>query len=389
MKNIQEIFKRYLEGSCTPEELKFLLAHFRKGTLDRDLLEQLEAEFQRDESGVNVSDELQHLVNRNRHQLKLKIRKNSSSRYRYWLSIAAAMIVLSAVTFYFWTERSNLQFYQRPEQITRITPERNKAAIITTDGSAIDLSSQQTGIVIDGENGMSYTDGSPVKGIAADDLDRIPVFELITPKGGTYQITLSDGTRVWLNAASRLSYPQRFNGPAREVTLRGEAYFEVAENKDQPFTVRSKGQQVTVIGTEFNIAAYEDEESTRTTLINGSIKVDVEDAASTTGARTVWLRPGEQSVLIQSGLISLQVDPLIETAWRSNKFYFENQTIESVMRQLARWYDIEVVYEKGVQNRRFSGSISRFSEIEEVLYNLELTKTIRFQITGRSVTVMP
>lgn len=387
MKDIQEIFKRYLAGSCTPEELEHLLTHFREVPPDPGLLEQLDEEFERDESDIKVSDELRHLVHRNRYRLEKRIRRKHSFRYRARFSIAAAMLILSAIAIYFWSERDGVQFNQRTVQIAGTAPSTNRATIVSADGSIIDLSSQQNGIVIDSANRVSYNDGSPVHGISNDDADRIPVFELVTPRGGTYQITLSDGTRVWLNAASRLRYPQRFSGPFREVTLNGEAYFEVTGNKDQPFVVKSRGQQVTVIGTEFNIAAYEDEERTRTTLIDGSVKVAVEDGASAPANRMVWLRPGQQSVLTGSELVSLQVDPLIETAWRNGRFYFENQTIKSVMRQLARWYDIDVTYENGVEHRRFSGSISRFNKIEDVLYNLELTKTIRFQIKENRVTV--
>ena len=381
MENIQEIFKRYLEGVCTEEELEFLLMHFREGKLDPQLAEQLEMEFQRDESGVNVPDELQQIVRGNRDQLAQQIRSKPSFR-KSWFSIAAVLLVVSGVTFYFQDNRSRDETNQPAPRVSRISPGGNKATIILADGNTIDLSNQQSGIVISGDNSISYTDGTPVSGLSADAADNnIPVFQLATPKGGTYQIMLSDGTRVWLNAASSLTYPQRFAGTNREVILSGEAYFAVAESQEHPFVVRSKDQQVTVLGTEFNITAYEDEESTRTTLINGAIKV--------AAGQDMRLYPGQQSILSRSGLIVRQADPKAETAWRDGKFYFDNQSITSVMRQLARWYDIEVIYEKGVEDRVFSGSMSRFSEIEEILHNLELTKTIRFQITGRRVTVMP
>lgn len=390
MENIQEIFKRYLEGTCTAEELEFLLTHFREGKLDPGLAEQLEIEFQRDESGVNVPDELQRIVRRNRNQLAQQIKP---SFRKSWFSIAAVLLVVSGVTFYFWDERSGEETNQPAPQVSRISPGGNKATIILADGKTIDLSNQQNGIVIGGDNSISYTDGTPIPGISADTADNdIPVFQLATPKGGTYQIMLSDGTRVWLNAASRLTYPQQFAGASREVILSGEAYFVVAESREHPFVVRSKDQEVTVLGTEFNITAYEDEESTRTTLINGAIKVAAEKHTSSApyiSGQDMRLYPGQQSILTRSGLIARQADPKAETAWRDGKFYFENQTITSVMRQLVRWYDIEVIYENGVEDRVFSGSMSRFSEIEEILHNLELTKAIRFQITGRRVTVMP
>ena len=389
--DIQEIFKRYLAGSCTQEELEFLFAYFENEQLDSraDLLALLEAEFQRDEWEDKELDELRHLVSRNRTRLAKSLNRKSTFRRGFWFSAAAVVLFLSAATFYFWDEGSHPQLNKSNEQVVRVSPGSNKAMIISADGKTIDLSDQQRGIVMDDDRQMSYADGSAIEGISDDSGAESAVYELVTPKGGTYQLTLSDGTRVWLNAASRLTYPQRFRGSFREVTLSGEAYFEVATNKDQPFMVKSEGQRVTVMGTAFNIAAYEDEENTRTTLVNGSVKVDIENDNSSAVDHSVWLHPGQQSILSQSKLVSLTVDPAAEIAWRSGRFYFDNQTIKYVMRQLSRWYDIEVVYEKGIENRRFSGSISRSNELEEVLYDLQLTKSIRFEIKGRRVTVIP
>lgn len=387
MKGIRDIFRRYLSGSCTSEELEYLFTYFREDDPEERLLEQLDAELQQDGSEEVPSDELHDLVNRNGYRLKEKIQRRSSFRYTAW-TFAAAALILTSMALWFWTGRSK-SLVSQSCQVEGEAFGMPAVSIVTDDGERIDLSSEQSGILVGGVTPMRYADGSPIEGVANDSIGLDRVFELVTRRGATYQITLSDGTQVWLNALSRLSYPQRFGGASREVMLQGEAYFVVAQDQDRPFIVKTWGQRVAVLGTEFNISAYEDEGSIRTTLVTGSVKVAAENTRASSKDRTVFLRPGEQSILSGGELTTAQVDPLKEAAWRGGRFYFENRPIGSVMKQLARWYDIEVIYEKGSEEIRFSGSISRHGEIEEVLKSLALTKTIQFRKAGRRITVMP
>src|SRR5690606_1063424 len=214
-----------------------------------------------------------------------------------------------------------------------------------------------------------------------------------TPKGGQYQIKLPDGTRVWLNAASVLTYPSRFLGSKREVKLSGEAYFDVSHQAEAPFVVHTAEQEVTVLGTEFNIAAYADERETKTTLVTGSVKVSI--PASGSGDRSLRLVRGEQSSIAAGMLTKKIVDPGSAVAWKNGKLIFEQEDIAGIMRKVARWYNVDVVYADDVSGLTFTGSLSRFDDISKILDKIAYTRTVRFKIDhataggkGRRVIVM-
>jgi transmembrane sensor len=203
-----------------------------------------------------------------------------------------------------------------------------------------------------------------------------------TPNGGQYALILPDGTKVMLNAASSLTYPAAFRGKERVVQLNGEAYFEVAKNKDMPFIVKSGSQTVEVLGTHFNINAYRDEASIKTTLLEGSVRVSA-------GANSTLIVPGQQASTRESnaGEISkYTVDVDKETAWKDGLFSFQNEDLKSIMRQVARWYDVKVVYAGNLPNEKFIGEISRTSNLSDVFKILELNN-FHFDVEGKTVTV--
>jgi ferric-dicitrate binding protein FerR (iron transport regulator) len=205
-----------------------------------------------------------------------------------------------------------------------------------------------------------------------------------TPKGGQYQVTLSDGSKVWLNAASSLRFPATFSGKERKVELTGEGYFEVAHNKKMPFHVTVNDLDVEVLGTHFNINAYADESAIKTTLLEGSVKV-------VKGNETKIIEPGEQASVTTSEdeiNVKQQVDLEQVVAWKNGIFQFERADIESVMRQISRWYDIDVDYH-GRVSEHFGGTISRDVNISDVLKMLEMTGGVNFKIDGKKVIVMP
>jgi transmembrane sensor len=220
-----------------------------------------------------------------------------------------------------------------------------------------------------------------------DDMPTKTVYNTIeTPKGGQYRIDLPDGTMVWLNAGSSLRYPNRFAGQERKVALTGEAYFEVAKNKQMPFRVVSGKQVVEVLGTHFNINAYTDEASVKTTLLEGSVNVLLQETH-----QSELLNPGQQAVVKYNGS-SIVVQPVkVEeaVAWKNGYFMFVDADLESIMRQLARWYDVEVAYEGNLGSLKFGGMVSRSKSIAQTLRILELTGNVRFKVAGRRVTVMP
>lgn len=264
-------------------------------------------------------------------------------------------------------------YFFKFDHAAQIKPGKNTATLTFSNGKTVELSDAKTGVAIQGTS-LAYTDGTsiPVTELESKELTAT------TPKGGTYQFTLPDGTKVWLNSASTISFPVAFAKSERKVQLVGEAYFEVRHNAQQPFKVYSKGQVVEDIGTEFNINAYGDEPEVRTTLVEGLAKVN-----------NHLLNPGQQAQLRGTDIKIVKANINAEVAWRKGEFVFDDESIGSIMRKLSRWYDIEVIYQDVDPSETFGGSISRFENVAKVLQNLELTGEIHFKISGRKIYVMP
>lgn len=311
-----------------------------------------------------------------------------------WGKVAVAVLVLLSISFllyYFLPGRGNeREMVRQPPvvdsslQQSTVSPGGNKAVLRLADGSVIVLDSAQNGT-------LAHSSATKVIKLADGQLSVSANGEVVaptnnmltTPLGGQYAVTLADGTRVWLNSASSLSFPSAFSGPERKVELTGEAYFEVAENKRQPFRVRVNEIDVTVLGTHFNIMAYTDEDAVQTTLLEGSVRVRNEKGNS-------LLKPGQQALIKQAGAIRVRegVDTEQVLAWKNGLFQFEKTRIETIMRQLGRWYGIEVEY-KGTVRDHFTGTIPKQVGIEKVFRMLELTGAVHFSITGNKVSVRP
>jgi ferric-dicitrate binding protein FerR (iron transport regulator) len=279
-----------------------------------------------------------------------------------------------------------------------VTPGSNKAILILNDGATVALDSLRTGtlatqgntrIVQLASGRLSYNSMAPdaatnnatatgTSGATA------PLYNTVrTPKGGQYQITLPDGSKVWLNAATSIRFPTAFAGQDRTVELTGEAYFEIAPNKDQPFRVKAGEMTVDVLGTHFNIMAYENEGSINTSLLQGSVRI-------AKSGQTRILQPGQESrVDISTGhILVAAADTDQAVAWKNGLFQFDGATLETVMRQVERWYDVEVRYE-GEVPKHFSGQIPRSASLPEVLHMLDLAGKTRFTLEGRTVVVKP
>lgn len=214
-------------------------------------------------------------------------------------------------------------------------------------------------------------------------LSKIVYNTLTTPRGGQYKIVLSDGSRVWLNAASSLRYPSAFTGKERAVEVTGEAYFEVSPDEHKPFTVRANGTEVQVLGTQFNIMAYENEAEQHITLASGGVRVSKANSSRV-------LKPGQQARLSSSENIRVVEDADVDEAlaWTNNLFSFNDASIETVMQQLARWYDVDVKY-AGIVSQHFNGNIPRSVSLSRVFVMLELTGKVHFRIEGRQIIVSP
>jgi ferric-dicitrate binding protein FerR (iron transport regulator) len=373
--------KKYLAGKATDKEATFLEAYFQHVENRDNITDHL------------TEDEKMMLQDRMEESILKRISIAEQSRMRtlpVMLKIAATVLVVVSAGIYLYYSNTSVPVNTTTSADTKsdVEPGGNKALLTLADGSKISLDDAGVGEVTrQGNAVVSKTkDGQlsyQVSGIG--DYSSMATNTIETPRGGEYQITLSDGTKVWLNAASRLEYPTSFTGNERNVSLTGEAYFEVAANKSMPFKVTSGAQTVEVLGTHFNINAYPDESEIRTTLLEGSVRVSDQDFKN-----SKLLKPGEQSVVARGEAIKvLAVRTVDAVAWKNGLFAFANDDIESVMRKISRWYDVEVDYESTVTREGFVGSVSRFEKLSDVLSTLELTGLVHFKIEGRRVIVMP
>jgi transmembrane sensor len=302
--------------------------------------------------------------------------------YRNWSAAAVILLTLCAGLYYFKSKRPE---QLREQAAMAISPGGNKATLTLADGKVISLQNVPDGQLAE-VAGLKITktkEGQLVYRISNSASVTTTQHTMSTPKGGQYRLILPDGTKVWLNSASALKFPTAFSGIGeRKVVLSGEAYFEVAKLKT-PFVVTTDKQRVEVLGTHFNINAYPDEQQTKTTLLEGSIRV----SALKTG-NVVMLSPGEESMLKPNQLHVQKADIERNTDWKNGIFMFKNERLEGIMRKIARWYNVEIVYEPYAPKKEtFSGIVSRYDNVNKVLRRLELTGTVNFKIQGRKIIV--
>ncbi|HEY8916861.1 MAG TPA: FecR domain-containing protein, partial [Chitinophaga sp.] len=256
-------------------------------------------------------------------------------------------------------------------------------ALTLADGSSITLDDAANGTLASQGNTRVIKLNGKLSYNAADNSQPLGYNTIATPRGGQYQVELPDGSLVWLNAASSLRFPTAFTGKDRRVEIVGEAYFEIAKNAAMPFFVKVKNAEVQVLGTHFNIMAYDEEEIVRTTLLQGSVRF-------VSGSSNQLLAPGQQSQMERNGQVKIEnsVDLSEVMAWKNGIFHFKSEDITTVMRQLSRWYDIDIVYQENEVNDRFNADIPRDTKLTDVLRVLELTGSVKFKTEGRKVIVM-
>ncbi|WP_029276766.1 FecR family protein [Pedobacter borealis] len=311
---------------------------------------------------------------------------NTNKKIRpLWIYIAAASIILLITTIGLYNLR-NPKPLPVPSALAKrseIKPGSNKATLTLANGKKIVLSAAANGELAK-EAGVVITkaaDGMLVYEVKAQNgQDTHQMNALSTAKGEQYQVSLPDGTRVWLNAATSLKYPSSFSGTGeRRVELSGEAYFEVSKDKIHPFIVKTDRQEVEVLGTHFNLNSYSDEEVTKTTLLEGAVKIN----------RRILLKPGEEGVSAKTGTLTVNaVDTESSIAWKNGRFVFENELLKTALNKIARWYDIEVEYQdQNLESLPVGGSISKFDKVSEVLALFEKTGGLQFTIKGRTVIV--
>lgn len=387
---VRKLVEKYLHNTASAEEIERLFQWYRSGIKG-------EFEWELDESEDHLKAMIfSKIVN------AVPIEKRSLfKRPFYSLGIAAGILLFLASGLYFYT-RQDLKQKDVAEEIVAqknpkpkdIPPGGHKAILTLGDGRKIVLDDSHSGIVID-QNGIkvhrnlngiieytavNHSEDIPVSGTGKTGI----MYNTIeTPVGGKFQLNLADGSKVWLNSASSLRFPVIFTNNAREVELKGEAYFEVSRDVHKKFTVRSGNQSVEVLGTHFNINAYSDEPAITTTLIEGQVRV-----IELNTKESQILKPGEQSRVDRNIRIQRPVDTQINLAWKEGYFYFENARIEIVMRQLGRWYGVTARYEGVLPEHHFAGAISTSLTLLEVLEILEKSN-IHFRLEGKEVVVMP
>ncbi len=319
---------------------------------------------------------------------RAKIGKPKSTRLWPRVVIAAAVVGAIAIGIYFFSGPAHLN--DRRDRLTYandIAPGRNSAILTLPNGKTISLSDTKTGVVI-GAGQIKYSDGTALMS-SSDDHTGAQMVTASTPRGGTYQITLPDGSKVWLNAASRISFPSQFSRATRKVILEGEAYFEVTK-KRSPFIVSSRQQEVAVLGTHFNISAYTGEYPIKTTLLEGKVRVTriADTGAAAQQTSPVILKPGEQSQFSNDRITVSKVNADAAVDWKNELFIFDNDQLEDIMKKVARWYNVEIVYQdQQVKRELFSGRISRSQNVSEVLNKLSQTGAVRFKIEGRRIFI--
>lgn len=310
--------------------------------------------------------------------------------FRY-ISVAASLFLLCFAGLYFYRNKMDAPSVSTARKTIHTG---GKHAILTlASGETIVLNEVKNGrVAVQGNAVVNKTKEGQLLYVPGGNLpDAIAYNTVTTPRGGEYKLTLSDGSRVWLNAGSSIRYPTVFTGDKRAVEITGEVYLEVAKIKNRPFIVSSKGQQVEVLGTQFNINAYSDEPITKTTLLEGSVKVSVLQTGMTSKApqarHSVLLSPSQQALRSGQQLKVATADIEEVVAWKNGYFRFNNDDIHTVMRKLSRWYDFEFVFDGSLSNEGYNGTISRYKNIHQVLKMLEYSNAVHFKIEGRRVTV--
>ncbi|TKC07134.1 FecR family protein [Pedobacter frigoris] len=374
------LFEKHLAGNTSAEEEQMLMDH-------RDEFKLLDLPWDSITMG-NQSQVKERLYN----SLQAQINPVPVKRIpaRFWYAAASVLIIFSSALYYGLGLRTQERSAQPVVKTAApaIIPGGNKAILTLANGSQVDLNDkdavkalqQGDALVSNKEAGLLVYNRLKSGKNQAQQFNKISI-----PRGGKYDVILSDGTKVWLNASSSLYFPTTFSGDERRVVVTGEAYFEVAKNAAMPFKVEANGTVVRVLGTHFNVMAYEDEAATSTTLLEGSVEIS-------NNSGKALLKPGQQALVNKStGTIDVnQVNAAQFMAWKEGKFVFTDDGIEEIMRKLSRWYDVEVVYrDRNLADKIFNGTISRYENISEVLSMLEQTGTIHFKVAGRRITVMP
>lgn len=409
---LAELLRKYLDDELSPEELRLFreaaTQRENRAELDRLLAAWIDREFPR---GAAEELDVEALYEGLTHQHAIPVGEGfdvgpppaiprRGRRIGLFVAAVAAVLLLAVAGSFLLHSSSSSPapaVVRAAVAQSVIIPAGNKAVLTLGDGSHIVLDSAVDGQLAS-QGGMrviklaggqlaykagARADGSAAAATAAAAADEHPLYnEIATPRGGFYELLLPDGSKVWLDAASSLRFPTAFTGASRPVELTGEAYFEVAPHPEQPFLITTQGVTVQVLGTELNLMAYADEDAIRTTLVSGAVRV-------VRGGDQQQIKPGEQAAWLRDGQHWQVSTPDMEQvlAWKRMEFRFEGLSIDAIMRQIGRWYDVDIAFRGPQPVGEFNGVISRKRSVTDLLTVLEQTDIVRFTLEGRKIIV--
>lgn len=389
-KKIGQLLYKFMQGTLTEEEETFLECWKTQSHANQFVFDEVTNE-------ENISEILKEYHPANRQILKKVIwekvaarlpqmRKKSVVRRRgmYMRIAAVIMLTLGITGYFFWQENRKAGNSEAPRFADVKAPHANKATITLANGQKVSLDSLLSGtLAVQGDGKLvKLANGQIVYEGTAGEAAHIPIYNTLeNPKGSkVIDMVFSDGSHIWLNAGSSVTFPVVFSGVQRKITLTGEAFLDVAHNAAMPFIVEARGVAIEVLGTNFNVNAYNDEEDIKVTLLKGAVKLNNQTSSG-------LLKPGQQACVKDKIRVSNDVDVDAVMAWKNNKFLFNNNNIQEVMRQLEKWYNIKVVYETQPTREEFVGSISRNVNLSQILALLSETKAVNFEIKGNLVVV--
>lgn len=395
-----------LSGSGQDELTQWLLQsernrHLFESVNDEEQLRQLVLQYEQE----GAEDNEAIILSKIRRQIgSTPVRKMNMLRRRGMVAAAIALVFAGIGGYFLLKNKKETGPVAKAEKGADIPPGRAGAILTLADGSQVVLDSLGNGVIATEKGTQIVLKNGELAYNDANAGTVIPVYNtLTTPKGRQFQLTLPDGTKAWLNAASSLYYPTIFSGDERRVQIAGEVYFEVKPDKSKPFIVNINGQgpggsQIEVLGTQFNVNAYANEPAIKTTLIEGKVKFGFQSVPQGgSNQQSAILKPGEQAVLThdlpagrQGSRLTIHDNADVDkaVAWKSHLFNFEDASLEEVMRQIERWYDIEVVYEKNIPDIKFGGKMSNDVSLSGLLKSLQESE-VHFRLEGRKLIVMP
>lgn len=388
------------------EQLKYMVSGYFSGSLDHQELAELLDDVAMAQENPNLDHVLEELMNdfkeeqgilmdsqkmfdRITNNPMFKVERSKPRIKNWWrISAVAAVLLLGLCVFFFSTHLTSMMS-SSTVKITRTIAPSSRPMLRLADGRMLDLDSTSNGIlatqgntnIIMKDQALHYENDTETA-VAAGIKNTI-----VIPKGRQYQLVLPDGTKIWLNTATTLTFPVKFDKHIREVAISGEAYFEVAHAEKWPFVVHTKDQKVEVLGTYFNISTYKDDDFTKTTLVKGRVRVAMPEELRATDK---VLQPGQQALTFGKDhkIQVSNIDTEEVTSWRNNLFIFNNEEISEVMQKVSRWYDVEVEYRDGMEGKKIGGTIPRFEDLNELLKALQATGLLHYKMEGGKVIIM-